>query len=118
VRSDTRLALQATIVAAERGADRAFMEAAFRARWAEGRDLGEPATVAALLGAVGLDGRDALTAAESPELAERLEAENRAAIERGVFGVPTVFVEARMFWGNDRFELARFYLDGGQSAGR
>jgi 2-hydroxychromene-2-carboxylate isomerase len=30
---------------------------------------------------------------------------------RGVFGVPTVFVGERMFWGNDRFELARFFVE-------
>jgi len=32
-----------------------------------------------------------------------------SAIARGVFGVPTVFVGDEMFWGNDRFELARWY---------
>ena len=46
----------------------------------------------------------------SPELEQRLETETRAAIARGVFGVPTIFVGDEMFWGNDRFELVRFYL--------
>jgi len=32
--------------------------------------------------------------------------------ERGVFGVPTFFVEGRMFWGNDRLPLVRAALDG------
>ncbi|MBW2236960.1 MAG: DsbA family protein [Deltaproteobacteria bacterium] len=43
-------------------------------------------------------------------LAARLDADTREAIERGVFGVPTVFVGDEMFWGNDRFELARHYI--------
>ena len=111
MRSDTRLALQATFVAADRGADRAFVEAAFRARWVEARDLSQPETVAALLESVGLEGAAALADAASPATVDRLEGETRAAVERGVFGVPTVFVGDRMFWGNDRFELARFYIE-------
>jgi 2-hydroxychromene-2-carboxylate isomerase len=30
-----------------------------------------------------------------------------------VFGVPTIFVGDRMFWGNDRFELVRHFLEKG-----
>ena len=26
-----------------------------------------------------------------------------------MFGVPTIFVGDEMFWGNDRFELVRYY---------
>ena len=44
------------------------------------------------------------------ELADRLERDTREAIDRGVFGVPTVFVGDEMFWGNDRYELVRHYV--------
>jgi 2-hydroxychromene-2-carboxylate isomerase len=27
-----------------------------------------------------------------------------------VFGAPTLFVGDEMFWGNDRFELVRYYI--------
>ena len=40
----------------------------------------------------------------------RLDSLTQAAIARGVFGVPTMFVGDEMFWGNDRFELVRHYL--------
>ena len=36
--------------------------------------------------------------------------------DRGVFGVPTVFVGDQMFWGNDRFELARHFIEKGERA--
>ena len=52
----------------------------------------------------------AWTRAQSDELRERLDADSRAAIERGVFGAPTLFVGDEMFWGNDRFELVRHYI--------
>ena len=64
-----------------------------------------------LLDGAGLDGETALARADSDELRERLEAESRAAVERGVFGVPTIFVGDEMFWGNDRFELVRHYVE-------
>jgi len=35
----------------------------------------------------------------------KLEAETRAAAERGVFGAPTMFVGQHMFFGNDRLDF-------------
>ena len=66
--------------------------------------------IAGLTVLVCLDADAALAQAESAELVSRLERDTEEAIERGVFGVPTIFVGERMFWGNDRFELVRHYL--------
>jgi len=109
-RSDTTLALQAALVARDEGRFAEYHHSAYRARWAEPRDLSEREVVRELLANAGLDGDAALARAESPELAGRLERDTREAIERGVFGVPTIFVGDEMFWGNDRFELVRHYL--------
>ncbi len=110
-RPDTRLLLQAALVARDRGAFREFHYPAYRARWAEGRAVDEPAIVRELLAGAGLDADAALAEASSPALAKRLDADTRDAIDRGVFGVPTLFVGSRMFFGNDRFELARHFVE-------
>ncbi len=110
-RPDTSLLLKAALVAKDRGAFREFHYAAYRARWAESKPVEDPAVVSALLQGAGLDAAEALEEARSSALAERLEADTSAAIERGVFGVPTYFVGDRMFFGNDRFELARHFLE-------
>ena len=68
-----------------------------------------------LLAGAGLDADSALERAQSDELRERLDAESSAAVERGVFGAPTLFVGDEMFWGNDRFELVRYYLEKARS---
>ena len=48
------------------------------------------------------------------EVTGRLLADTtREAHDRGAFGVPTFFVDDRMFWGNDRLVLLRHYLLGG-----
>jgi 2-hydroxychromene-2-carboxylate isomerase len=112
-RPDTKLLLQAALVTADRGAFRQFHYPAYRARWAEARPVDEADVVHALLAGAGLDADDALAEAQSDALAERLDRDTRDAIERGVFGVPTIFVGDRMFWGNDRFELVRHFLEKG-----
>jgi 2-hydroxychromene-2-carboxylate isomerase len=108
-RPDTRLLLAAALVAQDAGRFRELHYPAYRARWAEAKDVADPAVVRALLAGAGLDADAALARAQSDELAARLTAGTQAATLRGVFGVPTLFVGDEMFWGNDRFELAHWY---------
>lgn len=114
-RPDSSLLLQAAFVAQDAGCFREFHYPAFRARWAEARDIASPEVVRELLEKAGLDGAEALARSRSPELSERLARESQAAVERGVFGVPTIFVGDDMFWGNDRFELVRHYVEKARS---
>jgi 2-hydroxychromene-2-carboxylate isomerase len=48
--------------------------------------------------------------AESSEVDEKLIANNERAVARGVFGVPTFFVDDEMFFGNDRLSFVRAKL--------
>jgi 2-hydroxychromene-2-carboxylate isomerase len=109
-RSDTQLALRGALVAKDEGSFAEYHHPIYRARWGEPRDLSDREVVRQFLSQAGLDGDAALARAESDELEARLERDTREAIERGVFGVPTIFVGDQMFWGNDRFELVRHYL--------
>lgn len=45
-------------------------------------------------------------ATESPEVKAALRANTEAAIDAGVFGVPTLAVGSRLFWGNDAHDFA------------
>jgi 2-hydroxychromene-2-carboxylate isomerase len=109
-RPDTRLLLQCALVAQDERRFREFHYPAYRARWAEPRDVADESVLRGLLRGAGLDAEAALARAKSPEVAKRLDDETQRAIQRGVFGVPTVFVGDEMFWGNDRFELAKYYV--------
>lgn len=110
MKSDTSLALRAALVAKDEGRFHDFHGPMYRARWAQPRDPADPGVVHSLLKDAGLDADAALARAESEELVTRLERDTKEAIERGVFGVPTIFVDDKMFWGNDRFELVRHFL--------
>jgi 2-hydroxychromene-2-carboxylate isomerase len=111
MKTDARPPLRAAMVAAEMGRFREFHYPAYRARWCDGRDMSKPEVLAELFEQAGLDVAAAMTRAESDEIDDRLEKNTQEAIERGVFGVPTMFVGDEMFWGNDRFELVRFYIE-------
>ena len=110
-KSDSSLALRCALVAKDLGKFREFHYPAFRARWARARDLSKESVLEELIASAGLDADTVLARARTPELEKRLTRETETAIERGVFGVPTIFVGDEMFWGNDRFELVRFYVE-------
>ncbi len=110
MRSDTSLALRGALVAKDEGRFAEYHHPIYRARWAEPRDLSDREVVRQFLSEAGLDADAALARTESGEIGDRLERDTQRAIERGVFGVPTIFVGDEMFWGNDRFELVRHQL--------
>jgi len=109
-KTDARPPLRVAMVAQEMGRFLEFHHPAYRARWSGARDLSQREELARLVEGAGLDVEAVLARAESQEIDERLDAQTREAIDRGVFGVPTMFVGDEMFWGNDRFELVRFYV--------
>ena len=53
----------------------------------------------------GFDAQLLLERASADAMIDKLEAETKAAAERGVFGAPTMFVGDQMYFGNDRFEF-------------
>ena len=54
-----------------------------------------------------------LLTADTPQHGERLEANTRLAVERGVFGSPTFIVGDEVFFGNDRLAFLEERLLGG-----
>jgi 2-hydroxychromene-2-carboxylate isomerase len=46
----------------------------------------------------------------APEVKEALKKNTEAAIQRGVFGVPTFEVDGELFWGADSIEFLRAFL--------
>ena len=88
------------------------IRALFVAGWGRGADLGDPAAIAKVLEDAGLDGSAMVAATRAPEVKQALKNEVAQAIERGVFGVPTVDCEGELFWGNDRLEYVALRLEG------
>jgi 2-hydroxychromene-2-carboxylate isomerase len=88
-------------------------EALFHAHWGKGHDLGAPDAVADVAVGLGID-RDALLAAVADQrVKDRLKAQTQAAIDRGVFGSPFIFVDGESFWGADRLAQVEAWLSRG-----
>jgi 2-hydroxychromene-2-carboxylate isomerase len=84
------------------------VERVFDAVFAEGRDVATPEVIASLAADLGV--ADPKTALAAPEVKQRLHDNTRWAIERGVFGVPTLIIDNESFWGHDAFDMALDYL--------
>jgi 2-hydroxychromene-2-carboxylate isomerase len=94
-------------------ADRtALIDALFRAVWVEGRNVGEPAVVAEVARAAGLDGAALVAAAGQPEAKAALRRQTDAAIADGVFGVPSMRAGDEVFWGYDDLPYFELVLAG------
>lgn len=88
-------------------------EALFRAHWGEGRDLGAPEAVADVAAGLGIDRAALLEAAADQRIKDRLKEQTQAAIERGVFGSPFIFIDGEPFWGADRLPQVEAWLSKG-----
>jgi 2-hydroxychromene-2-carboxylate isomerase len=88
----------------------AFVHAAFRAYFAHGRNILEPAVLGELLHQIGVDSGQALQAIQQPALKERLKEQVDSAVARGVFGAPFIFVDGEPFWGQDRLPQIERWL--------
>lgn len=86
---------------------RPYVDAVMRAIWVDGRNLNEPAEVAAVLEQAGFDPQALLALTQDPEVKEQLKAATQEAVARGVFGAPTFFIGDRMFWGQDRLDFVK-----------
>jgi 2-hydroxychromene-2-carboxylate isomerase len=98
-------ALRGAFVAQDSGAFDRYHRTAFRAAWADARDITKKEVVGTILAeALGSSEATALEAMSIPALKDRLRDATAAAEARGVFGVPSFFVGDEMFWGHDRFD--------------
>ncbi len=84
--------------------------AAFRALWAEDRNITEEPELRRIAAAGGLDVTTALVAIEDARIKDRLRANTDEAIARGAFGAPTMLVDEQLFWGNDRLQFVEAAL--------
>src|SRR5436305_6503824 len=103
------LASRVALVGLEEGWGEDFSRAVYRAEFAEGRNIGEPGTIAEILQALGHDSTAALARAQSDEIKGRLRANTEEAQRLGIFGAPSFIAAGELFWGNDRLEQALAY---------
>jgi 2-hydroxychromene-2-carboxylate isomerase len=99
-------AMRAATYAFQVGRGREFTIEAFRHAFIHGQDLALEENVLQAAELVGLDREAVDKATRDPENKLALRAATDAAHAHGVFGVPTVAVGEKIFWGDDRLQEA------------
>jgi 2-hydroxychromene-2-carboxylate isomerase len=83
----------------------AFIDCLFNAIWVEGLSLDEPATVATVLTQNGFDPGEVLALTADEEVKAALKDNTEKAVQRGVFGAPSMFIDNQLFFGQDRLDF-------------
>ena len=87
-----------------------YADAVYRAMWVEPKKLDDPAVIAEVLGAIGIDAGVFAARIREDEVKQTLLATTEEAASRGVFGTPTFFVDGEMFFGQDRIDFVEAAL--------
>ena len=99
---NTLMIMRGLVAARRMGVGDAYLTAVLAAMWEQGEKMDDPEVVKRVLDAAGLDGAALIAATQDPDVKAELVANTEAAVERGVFGIPTFFVDGEMFFGKDR----------------
>ena len=92
----------------------ALVKALYRAYFVANRDISDPDIAADVAVEAGASRDGARAAIDDGALKDALRNEVEAAIAKGVFGSPFVFVDGEPFWGIDRFaQIERWLSEGG-----
>lgn len=89
-----------------------YIDAIFNAIWVHGQKLDDVDVIADVLTEAGLPRTEILEAIQTPAIKQQLIDRTEAAVARGVFGSPSMFVGEEMFFGKDslpdlEYELTR-----------
>ena len=82
-----------------------YCDALFDALWQKGENLGDMEVVTRILDTAGINSSELLASIQSQEIKESLLILTQEAIDRDMFGVPTMFIEDEMFFGQDRLDF-------------
>src|SRR6202167_1987633 len=103
--SNTLLLMRGAVAAQSNGCFALYHRAIYRATWAEAQNLGDDTVLRELLENADVPASTLMADIERQEVKDQLRQNTDRAVERGVFGAPTFFVDGEMFWGNDRFDF-------------
>jgi 2-hydroxychromene-2-carboxylate isomerase len=87
-----------------------YIDAVFNAIWVDSKNMANIETVTEVLSSAGLNPQAILTSTQSPDVKETLITNTGKAVERGLFGAPTMFMDGEMFFGQDRLQFVEAAL--------
>ena len=98
-------AQRACLHAAREGCAEAFVQAVMRGYWALGADISDVAVLQAMADAVGLGPRPIAEVVEDEAIKQAVAANTQEAAAGGIFGVPSLVFEGKLYFGCDHLDL-------------
>ncbi len=99
---NTLLIMRGAVAAQREGVFARYVDAVFKAVWADQKKMDDAEVVREVLTASGFDADSLLARAAEPEVKDRLLKNTQESVARGTFGGPTFFVGDEIFFGKDR----------------
>jgi len=79
-----------------------YVDVVYAAMWEDGKNMDDPAVIAATLTAGGLDAEKIFALSQDPEVKNVLLQNTQSAHDRGAFGSPSFLVGKELWFGKDR----------------
>jgi 2-hydroxychromene-2-carboxylate isomerase len=99
---NTLLIMRGAVAAQRLGVFEAYVDAVYRAMWADGLKMDDPAVVRATLELAGLPAQRLLELTQDAGVKAELIANTEDAVAHGVFGSPSFRVGDELFFGKDK----------------
>lgn len=110
---NTKFAMRGALFAMGKSWETKYIDAIFDAIWVHGQKVEEIGVLTDILHEHGLPVRKIREAIASADTKPKLKEQSKAAVKRGVFGVPSMFLGSEMFFGKNslaNLELELFSL--------
>lgn len=97
--------MRGAIAAARLDCMEAYTNTVYDAVWVEAKNMGDAEVVIEHLKGAELDAEAIVALSQEADVKAELIANTEAAVERGVFGAPTFFLNGEMYFGQDRLDF-------------
>ena len=97
--------MRGAMAAEEMGQFKPYADAVYRAMWVEQKAMEDLEVTGDVLARAGLDAPLLMSLVAEARIKDKLRLATEEAVARGVFGAPTFFVGAEMFFGQDRLDF-------------
>ncbi len=87
-----------------------FVDIIFNSIWVEGLNMGDEEVVKSTLSKNNFKTSEILANISSDSVKQTLFTNTQLAVDRGLFGVPTIFINNEMFFGQDRLDFVEEIL--------
>lgn len=110
---NTLMLMRGAVAAEAMDLTEAYVAASFHYMWEDPHKLDDPEVLEAALEEAGLPAEELLELIQDQNIKDELVANTQAAIEQGVFGLPSFIVRGELFFGKDRLREVEEAILGG-----